>query len=199
MGKHGAQLGEKNPFWKGGRSIASNGYVLVRVGADHHLADVRGYAYEHRIVAEQALGRRLKPGELVHHRDGDKKNNHPDNLEVVAGNAEHFVHHRRADRGLRMPGQSNEVIACACGCGRKFYRFDASGRPRTYISGHNPSIAPTQQTLLALLRRGPTPLQDLIAQSGRSSQSVKTCLSKMRKLGWVQPVAHGVWALVERC
>lgn len=44
-------------MWKGGRSIASNGYVLVRVGKKHHLADVRGYAYEHRIVAEQKLGR----------------------------------------------------------------------------------------------------------------------------------------------
>src|SRR4051812_41815968 len=47
---------EDNPNWRGGRSIASNGYIIVRVGVGHHLADVRGYAYEHRLVAEQKLG-----------------------------------------------------------------------------------------------------------------------------------------------
>ena len=59
--------------WKGGRSIASNGYVLVRVGKRHHLADVRGYAYEHRLVAEEKLGRRLTPGEIPHHINGIKQ------------------------------------------------------------------------------------------------------------------------------
>lgn len=43
--------GANNHMWRGGRSVASNGYMLVRVGVDHPLADVRGYAYEHRIGA----------------------------------------------------------------------------------------------------------------------------------------------------
>ena len=47
---------DRNAMWKGGRSIASNGYVLIRVGVEHHLSDVRGYAYEHRILAEQIVG-----------------------------------------------------------------------------------------------------------------------------------------------
>ena len=38
------QFGATNSQWKGGRIIASNGYVMLRVGTDHHLADVRGYA-----------------------------------------------------------------------------------------------------------------------------------------------------------
>jgi hypothetical protein len=38
------QFRENNSNWKGGRLIASNGYVLVRVGIGHHLADVRGAA-----------------------------------------------------------------------------------------------------------------------------------------------------------
>lgn len=129
---------ERNPNWKGGRSVASNGYVLVKVGTGHHLADVRGYAYEHRLVAEQKLGRRLLPGEIPHHVNGDRQDNRPENLEVVASIAEHGVHHRRGGKRLRLPGEPNPDVACACGCGATFPRFDASGRPRRFVQGHNP-------------------------------------------------------------
>lgn len=90
MTKH--QTGPKNGQWKGGRIVASNGYVLVRVGVDHHLADVRGYAYEHRLVAEQVIGRRLARGEVVHHRDHDTTNNAPDNLQVLTRRQHHAEH-----------------------------------------------------------------------------------------------------------
>ncbi len=46
--------------------------------------------YVHRIVAEAWRGSPLQPGECVHHRDGDKANNHPDNLEIFASHAEHM-------------------------------------------------------------------------------------------------------------
>lgn len=135
MAKH--NIGAKNGMWKGGRSIASNGYVLIRVGKDHHLADVRGYAYEHRLVAEQKLGRRLLPGEIPHHKDEDKQNNHPDNLEIKRSHAEHRAEHRKTGSKLRNPGQENGTTTCACGCGQWFRRFDAAGRPRRFVSGHN--------------------------------------------------------------
>lgn len=130
-------VGKKNPIWKGGRSIASNGYVLVRVGVDHHLADVRGYAYEHRLVAEEKLRRRLLPREQVHHINGDKTDNRPENLEVVSGLAEHRVHHRKLNKGLRVPGEGNPIIQCTCGCGCTLSKYDKYGRPRRFITGHN--------------------------------------------------------------
>lgn len=42
----------------------------------------------HRVVAEEMLGRALLPGEIVHHKDGDKWNNSSENLEVMT-QAEH--------------------------------------------------------------------------------------------------------------
>ncbi len=128
--------GSRNPNWRGGRSVASNGYVLIKVGVGHPLADVRGYAYEHRLVAFAKLGRALRRGEVVHHIDGDKTNNAWSNIEVLT-RAGHALEHRRYDRGLRRPGQANRLVSCACGCGARMRRFDHQGRPRRFVSGHN--------------------------------------------------------------
>jgi hypothetical protein len=49
--------------------------------------------HEHRTVAEQKLGRALLPGEIVHHKDDDKRNNHPNNLRVFSSQAEHARYH----------------------------------------------------------------------------------------------------------
>lgn len=129
-------LGDRNPNWRGGRTIASNGYVLIRVGPGHHLADVRGYAYEHRLVAERNIGRRLKPGELVHHKDEDKQNNDPGNIQVVPDRRWHALAHRKRS-DLRLPGQENPLVLCGCGCGGSFNQFDKDGRPRRFLPSHN--------------------------------------------------------------
>lgn len=49
--------------------------------------------HTHRIVAEQILGRPLLPGEVVHHIDGDKRNNEPSNLMVFTSQSEHAKWH----------------------------------------------------------------------------------------------------------
>lgn len=48
--------------------------------------------HTHRRAAEHKIGRPLHPGEIVHHLDGDKLNNHPDNL-VVMSQADHVRLH----------------------------------------------------------------------------------------------------------
>jgi len=80
---------ERNPRWTGGRWIDSQGYVIVNVPE-------RGPTREHHLVVEACMGRRLRPDEMVHHRDGDKQNNRPSNLEVRAGRVEHGRLHARA-------------------------------------------------------------------------------------------------------
>ncbi len=49
----------------------------------------------HRIIAAQAIGRPLLPGEVVHHIDGDPRNNDPANLQVLESQAEHVRLHSR--------------------------------------------------------------------------------------------------------
>lgn len=50
-------------------------------------------AHEHRTVAEEKLGRPLLDGEVVHHIDGDKRNNDPNNLIVFPSQADHARWH----------------------------------------------------------------------------------------------------------
>lgn len=73
-----------------GRYLTSAGYVLLRM-PDHPNA-MKGYVLEHRWVMEQKLGRSLLSSEVVHHINGVKDDNRPENLHLWS-QPEHASHH----------------------------------------------------------------------------------------------------------
>ena len=77
---------------------------------ESRLGSGRGLTYEktygrhtHRVVAEQQLGRPLRSDEIVHHIDGNKRNNNPSNLRVMT-RSEHASLHARLNKFFGLGG-----------------------------------------------------------------------------------------------
>ena len=72
---------------------------------DAHLGTGEGKTYTkiygrhaHRAIMESHLGRALKSGEVVHHKDGNKRNNSIDNLQLFSSQSEHVRWHHWQER-----------------------------------------------------------------------------------------------------
>ena len=79
-GRNKSLLREKSPSWRGGRRV-EDGYVFI-YKPEHPRAKKNGYIREHTVVMESTMGRYLVRGESVHHLNGDRGDNRPQNLEL---------------------------------------------------------------------------------------------------------------------
>lgn len=91
--KHGKmRIGEKNPSWKGVRTVWKGGFPTM-------------WSYGRRVsehvgVMEQDIGRKLLRdgkyrGEVVHHKNGDHFDNRLENLQLFSSNSEHIKEEQR--------------------------------------------------------------------------------------------------------
>lgn len=79
--RQGKPLTPLRSYARKGWYLDSNGYQLV-LDPEHPNARANGYVLEHVKVMAAILERPLLPFEEVHHRNGVKVDNHPDNLEL---------------------------------------------------------------------------------------------------------------------
>ena len=135
-GRHNPRdiTGDKHPNWKGGRYINTDGYVFI-YSPTHPNKTKAGHVMEHWLVMEQAIGRYLKPDEVVHHKDSNPQTNDISNLELTVQPKHASLHNTGV--GRRAVDMSDR-ICCKCEEKKTPPRKDRGGRPR-WSKGPNPT------------------------------------------------------------
>ena len=87
----------------GHRYIGRNGYWYIKVGA-------RKYALEHRLIAENKLGRKLNNKEHTHHINGIKTDNRLENIGVFESNSAHTLYHNSLYKGKHPKDSPKSII-----------------------------------------------------------------------------------------
>ena len=80
-------------------------HVQVKAPAGHPNARKNGYIFEHVLVMSELLGRPLQPPEQVHHRNGVRNDNRPENLELWTG------HQPKGQRVADLVSWAREILA----------------------------------------------------------------------------------------
>ena len=83
---HPKMMGSRPTKPEGSRYLDhQHGYVVIKCSG-HHRADRYGWVFEHILIAEQKYGITITRDFSVHHMNGDRQDNRPDNLELRWGN-----------------------------------------------------------------------------------------------------------------
>lgn len=89
-----ANKGSRNGNWQGGEWL--DGRNRYHVWLNDNLKMKRS-----RFIAESCIERPLKKEEVVHHLNGDKSDDRPENLYIFPNQSAHYKHHRSEDIELR--------------------------------------------------------------------------------------------------
>ena len=104
------QKGEGNSYWKGGQAVISGGGYVTIYKPDHPFC-YKHRVKEERLIMENLLGRYLTKEEIVHHKDRNKTNNDPSNLQVVDSSEHHKLHWIGRSRVLSEETRKNMALA----------------------------------------------------------------------------------------
>jgi hypothetical protein len=108
--------GSNHPRWKGGQ-YQGNGYQWVQISTLKEktqelvrpMTPQNGYILEHRLVMALELGRPLKASEKVHHINGKKMDNRPENL-MIQDDKKHSRRHREIVRKIGELERENQSL-----------------------------------------------------------------------------------------
>lgn len=107
------------------QKIVSKGDYNYAVVPEHPKRTKNNYVLEHRVVMENHLGRLLNDDEVVHHINGNKKDNRIENLEILFDKEHSRLH------GIK---HGHKMVLLKCPWCHKIF---AKNRNKTYLSKPN--------------------------------------------------------------
>lgn len=92
------RMGLKKPgnYRDGYLRAREDGYLMV-LSKSHPNRNKKGYVFEHILVMEKYLGRFLKTGETIHHKNRNRRDNRIENLHLCSTPGEHQSIHAMED------------------------------------------------------------------------------------------------------
>lgn len=119
---------EKNHNWRGGKYLTTTGYILA-LNHDHPRANKKGYVRETILIAEKALGKFLPELAEIHHINGIRNDNRPENLVICQDQSYHKLLHLR-ERAIKVCGYVNWRKCCNC------FKWDNPEKMIYYLSSY---------------------------------------------------------------
>lgn len=107
--------GQANPNWRGGHRGGGEKSQYVMAYAPNHPNAIEGAVLEHRLIVEADLGRSLRRDEVIHHVNGDKRDNRLANLRVMSQSDHARLHDSLAGRRYVRPPVRIHLTCERCG------------------------------------------------------------------------------------